>query len=113
MPSNASADGIPSLWNCMSVRKPLVPIPIDPLANPGGPLAERMIYGAGRLYASTLNKGESYSELKPAVLIWLLRDQLPHRHRSVSEAVCEYRFRDSRGSILGKYPVIVVMELKN
>lgn len=79
----------------------------------GGPLAERMIFGAGQLYASTLSKGDSYNELKPVVSIWLLRDRLPHRPREKRRVVTDYRYRDERGHALGPYPTLVVIELKN
>ena len=78
----------------------------------GGPLAQRMIFGAGRLHNSTLIKGRDYDQIKPAVSIWILRDRLPRRtpgFRSVSV----YRYREADGETLDDYPTIVVIELKN
>jgi len=78
--------------------------------DPGGALAERMIYGAGALYASTLEKGKDYSDLKPVVAIWLLRDRLPRGEDG--PALTDYRIRSPDGRALGAYPIIVVIELK-
>ncbi|MFA6506333.1 MAG: Rpn family recombination-promoting nuclease/putative transposase [Treponemataceae bacterium] len=85
---------------------------IEVQLDPGGPLIDRMLFGAGQLYASTLEKGQSYSELKPVVAIWLLRDRLPCHPSDSSGAVTDYRFRDRYGTTLGDYPAIVVIELK-
>ncbi|MFA6506269.1 MAG: Rpn family recombination-promoting nuclease/putative transposase [Treponemataceae bacterium] len=81
--------------------------------DPGGPLIERMIFGTGQLYSSTIAKGESYKELKPVVSIWLLRDRLPHKPRQKANVITEYRYHDPQGYALGLYPAVVVIELKN
>lgn len=80
--------------------------------DPGGALAERMIYGAGKLYASTLGKGEEYENLKPVVAIWLLRDRLPRGGAPGGGPLTDYRMRDPEGQTLGPYPTIAVIELK-
>jgi len=85
---------------------------IEVQLDPGGPLVQRMIYGTGLLYASTLSKGEPYSELKPVVSIWVLRDRIPNNPAPPSP-VSEYRVRDADGNVLHEYPVIAVIELQN
>ena len=85
---------------------------IEVQLDPGGPLTKRMIYGASVLYASTINKGDSYAQLKPVISIWLLRDRLPHNN-GPKNPVSVYRLRDDDGKILHDYPVIVVIELQN
>ena len=85
---------------------------IEVQLDPGGPLTKRMIYGASVLYASTINKGDSYAQLKPVISIWLLRGRLPHNN-GPQNPVSVYRLRDEDGKILHDYPVIVVIELQN
>jgi len=53
-----------------------------------------------------------YSELKPVVSIWVLRDRIPH-NPAPPRPISEYRVRDADGRMLHDYPVIAVIELHN